>query len=292
VTAVKDLDHYLLVGFSDADQRTHYSFLEREHPESRLTRQELDVLRRHPAATEVSVNGLTQDTFEYLIAQYGRQLKVINFWKCPLVRDLTALESLPGVEYIVYFWNQKAEQLWDLSRNTSLKGIGLDDFNRIHDLSPLASAPALEELHVGNKVWNKCVLDTLEPIGRCSKLRSLDFNAKKIVDDRIEPLAHLAQLERLEFPAHQFTDKQVAWLKARLPETIHSQVLGGHWTIGQPIEQEGKNLDTLIIGKRKVRLLDSKKDRAILDRHIHEFNALHRWFREHPEALPEDYDAG
>ena len=41
---MKDLDHYLLVGFSDADQRTHYSFLEREHPESRLTRHELDIL--------------------------------------------------------------------------------------------------------------------------------------------------------------------------------------------------------------------------------------------------------
>ena len=80
--------------------------------------------RRFPTATEISVNGLTQDTFEYLIAHYGSQFKVINFWKCPLVHDLTALESLPGIEYIVYFWNQKAEHLWDLSRNTSLKGLG------------------------------------------------------------------------------------------------------------------------------------------------------------------------
>ena len=45
MTAVKDLDHYLHVGFSDADQRTHYSFLEHEHPELKLTRQELDILR-------------------------------------------------------------------------------------------------------------------------------------------------------------------------------------------------------------------------------------------------------
>ena len=94
--AVKDLDHYLLVGYLDADQRTHYSFLEREHPESRLTRQELDILRGLPKATQISVNGLTQDTFEYLIAQYGSQFKVINFWKCPLVRDLTPLEFCRG----------------------------------------------------------------------------------------------------------------------------------------------------------------------------------------------------
>ena len=287
---MKDLDHYLLIGDSDADQRTHYSFLGREHPESRLTRQDLDILRRYPTATQVSVNGLTQDTFEYLVAQYGSQFKVINFWKCPLVRDLAALESLPGIEYIVYFWNQKAEQLWDLSRNTSLKGLGLDDFRRIHDLAQLATAPALEELHFGNKIWNKQVLDTLEPIGRCSQLKSLTFNAQKIADNRIEPLAKLPQLERLEFPAYQFTSRQVAWLKARLPETIRSQVLGGYWTIHQPLEHKGKHLNTMIVGKGKSRLLDSKKDSALLDRHIDEFNAFHRWFREHPEALPGDYD--
>ena len=51
----------------------------------------------------------------------------------------------------------------------------------------------------------------------------------------------------------------------------------------------GKDKDTVIVGKRKTLLLDSKKDRTLLDRHIDEFNAMHRWFREHPEALPEDY---
>jgi hypothetical protein len=287
---VKDLDFYLRVGYTDADQSTHFSFLERDHPESRITRRELDTIANFPAATEISVNGLTQDTFEYLIAHYGSQFKVINFWKCPLVHDLTALESLPGIEYILYFWNQKTEQLWDLSMNTSLRGLGFDDFNRLHDVSQLASAPALEELHFGNKVWNKYMLDTLEPIGRCSKLKALAFSAKKIVDDRIEPLAHLTRLERLEFPAYQFACRQVAWLKARLPETIQSKVLGGYWTIDQPIQHDGKDMDTLIVGKRKVRLLDSKKDKALLDRHINEFNALHRWFLEHPDALPEDYN--
>ena len=100
------------------------------------------------------------------------------------------------------------------------------------------------------------MLDTLEPIGRCSQLKSLTFNAQKIADDRIEPLAQLTQLERLEFPAHQFTSRQVAWLKARLPETIRSQVLGGYWTIHETLELKGKRLDTLIVGKGKVRLLD------------------------------------
>jgi hypothetical protein len=289
MTAVKDLDYYLRVGYTDADQTTHLSFLEREHPEMKITRRDLDTIASVPTATEISVNGLTQDTFEYLIAQYGTQLKVINFWKCPLVHDLTALGSLPGLEYVVYFWNQRAEHLWDLSRNTSLKGFGFDDFSRLHELSQLDEAPALQELYFGNKIWNKYVLNTLEPLARCSALKSLRFAARKIIDGRIEPLGNLTRLERLEFPHNQFTSKQVAWLKARLPETIRSRVLSGHWTIDKPIHHNGKDKDTVIAGKGKVLLLDSKKDRALLDRHVNEFNAMHRWFLEHPDALPDDY---
>lgn len=287
---MKDLDYYLRVSFTDADQATHFSFMERDHPESRITRRELDAIGLVPTATELSVSGLSQEAFEYLITAYGSQFKVINFWKCPLVHDLSALESLPGIEYVVYFWNQKAERLWDLSRNTSLKGLGFDDFTRMHDLSQLAGAPALQELHFGNKVWNKYVLNTLEPLSECSKLISLGFSAWKILDGRVEPLAHLTRLERLEFPANQFAWRQVAWLKARLPETIQSRVLGGYWTIDQPIHGNGKDKDTVIVGRGKSLLVDSKKDRTLLNRYVNEFNALHRWFREHPDALPEGYN--
>lgn len=292
LAAMKDLDYFLRVSFTEADKTTHLSLVERDHPESRITRHELDTIGRFPTATEISVSGLTQDTFEYFIAQYGSQFRVINFWKCPLVHDLTAMESLPRIEYVVYFWNQRAERLWDLSRNTRLKGFGFDDFTRMHDLSQLTSAPALQELHFGDKVWTKCVLNTLEPLGQCSKLKSLTFRARKILDGRVEPLANLRNLERLEFPANQFTCRQVAWLKARLPETVRSEVLRGYWTISQPIHHNGKDKDTVLVGKGKRLLIDSKKDRALFDRHVDEFNTLHRWFREHPDALPEDYNMG
>lgn len=286
---MKDLDIYLRVGHTDADQTTHLSLLERDHPEIKITRRELDAIASVPTATEISVNGLTQDTFEYLIARFGSQFKVINFWKCPLVHDLTALESLPGIEYIVYFWNQRAERLWDLSKNPSLKGLGFDDFSRMRDLSRLEGAPALQELYFGNKVWNKYELNTLEPLGRCSALKSLRFAARKILDDRVEPLGQLTGLERLEFPHNQFTSRQVAWLKARLPETVQSKVLSGFWTLDKPVHYNGKDKDTVIVGKGKTLLVDSKKDRTLLDRRIAEFNAMHRWFREHPDASPEDY---
>lgn len=291
MTAVKDLEYYLRTSFTDADRKAHVSLLEREHPDARITRQEVDTLARFPAATELSVNGLTQETFEHLISEYGRQFKVINFWKCPLVHDLTPLGSLQGIEYITWFWNQRAEAMWDFAGNTSLKGLGFDDFTRLHDLSELAGAPALRELHFGDKIWNKYVLNTLEPVGRCARLKSLTFSAKKIADGRIEPLAHLTQLEHLEFPAYQFTTRQVAWLKARLPASIESRVLAGHWRIDKPLQHKGKNKDTIIVGKGKVRLVDSEKDRALLERHIDEFNAMHRWFLEHSEALPDDYGA-
>jgi hypothetical protein len=286
---VKDLDYFLRVNFVQADAAIHLSLVQRDVPGSKITRRELDTIKAFPTTTEISVSGLTQDTFEYFVANYGSQFKAINFWKCPLVQDLTPLESLAEVEYIVYFWNQRADHLWHLSRNRTLKGFGFDDFTRLHDLSQVTSAPALQELHFGDKVWTKYVVNTLQPLSECSRLKVLTFSAKKIMDGRVEPLARLTNLERLEFPANQFTSRQVAWLKARLPQTIESMALGGYWTIANPIHHNGKNKDTVLVGKGKVLLIDSNADRPLLDRHIKEFNAMYYWFLRHPDALPEDY---
>ena len=231
---------------------------------------------------------MTQDTFEYFIENYAQQFKAIIFWKCPLVSSLKAMEVLDQVEYIVYFWNQKAEHLWDFSKTESLKGFCYDDFRRMHDISEIAGAPALEELQFGDRVWAKYILNTLDPIKECTALKRLAFSAKKIADRKIEPLAHLKQLEYLSFSSNLFSTEQVAWLKAHLPDTVVSKVLNAYWTIDKPLKISGKDKDTFIVGKRKP-LLSSAEDKARISRYVEQFNAMHQWFLEHPQAWPEDY---
>src|SRR5512146_2377084 len=119
---VKDLDYYLNLNFARADKATHLSLVQPHVSGGRISREQLDTIQEYPEIAEITVSGLKQDTFEYFVLRYGRQFKSIHFWKCPLVTDLSALASLVDVEYVLFFWNQRAERLWDFSRTPRLKG--------------------------------------------------------------------------------------------------------------------------------------------------------------------------
>jgi hypothetical protein len=134
----------------------------------------------------------------------------------------------------------------------------------------------------------KYILNTLNPIKECATLKNLTFSAKKLLDGKIEPLAHLKQLEGLWFPSNLFSTEQVAWLKAHLPDTVVSKALNAYWTLDKPLPTSGKDIDTVIVGKRKP-LLSSVEDKVRISKYVEQFNAMHQWYLEHPEALPGDY---
>jgi len=286
---MKNLDYYLERILSKSPGRgTYLPLIQVGVSGGRITKDEIDLIKEFPNATEIAISGLTQDTFEYFVENYGQQFKAIIFWKCPLVGSLKAMESLDQVEYIVYFWNQRAEHLWDFSKTKALKGFCYDDFTRMHDISEIAAAPALEDLRFGDRVWTKYILNTLGPINECTTLKSLRFSAKKVVDGKIEPLAHLKQLEHLWFPSNLFSTEQVAWLKAHLPDTVVSTVLNAYRSIEKPLRISGKDKDTFIVGKGKP-FLSSVEDKARISKYVAQFNEMHQWFLEHPKALPDDY---
>ena len=287
---MKKLEYYQKL-IPDTEQKdTHLSLIQENISGGKIAQAHIDLIRQHPNVTEISISGLRQDTFDYFIERYGNQFKAISFWKCPLVEDLSKIELLQGVEYITYYWNQRAVELWDFSKTESLKGFNFDDFTRMHDISQISLALALEELSFGNMVWPKYILNTLEPLRECTSLKFLSFSAKKVLDNRIEPVAALKQLERLEFPSNMFSTEQVAWLKAHLPPTVESKVLHPYWQIEDALAISGKNKDTFIVGKRKP-FLDSVQDKKHIDKYVRQFNEMCQWYSQNPHAAPEDYQA-
>ena len=78
----------------------------------RISKEQIDTIG-DSQNTKITISGLTQETFEYFIDTYGNRFQEIIFWKCPIVKELSKLESLVNIESISYFWNQKAETLWD-----------------------------------------------------------------------------------------------------------------------------------------------------------------------------------
>ena len=144
-----------------------------------LTKEEIDQLEKLPGLDTIRISGLRQDTFEYFISRYGRQMKRIFFWKCHLVEDWTMLSSLPQAEYIYWFWNQRITRLWDLSANPHLVGLRLYDFTRLRSIAEIQGSTSLRQLAVGQ---TKQRVGVNLPLSHFSSSFSFLYMDKKNID--------------------------------------------------------------------------------------------------------------
>ncbi len=256
----------------------------------KTTASDLDSIAARPGATAIRVSGLDQKTFELLVTRYGSQFDAIYFWKSARIADLTPLETLPQLRLVAFYHNQRTTRLWDLRRTERLVGLQFENFTRLHALDDLETGGMLHELNFGDALWNTSIFNSLLPLAALVSLRRLSFNARRINDCRIQPLASLSQLDWLAFPPNLFTTSQVAWLRARLPESVQSHVLGPLFHLG-PIKNLSDNTvtemdkDVLVVGKRKP-ALNSRRDDTRIQRYVGEFARLVQRFRDDSSAQP------
>lgn len=251
----------------------------------RISRETIDQIASSKCR-RLKISGLTQQSFEYLIDQYGARFRTLDLWKCPRIEDLSPLADLEGVAEISIYWNQKAERLWDMSGNRALMKVSLSDFRRLHALDELETCVSLTTLKFGDAVWKKSVIQTLQPLAGIKELKHLDFVVQKIVDGRIAPLAKIRALKTLSFPSNLFSTEKIAWLRARMEPSVKSRVLKGVHRFSRPVShRKGRRLDTLVIGKRKP-FLDSRQDAERIKRYKRQFADLVARFRADP-GIPE-----
>lgn len=136
----------------------------------------------HLDVDHVQVSCLTQAEFDAFVTKYADRYKSIYFFQNPKVKDLSALSQLKHVEYLLFYNLRAANGLWDMSGNTALKGLLLCEGckNLISDLSPIAHAPALEELLVISPMDRKYTVRSLSPLleSRTLKRVMLDCNTE------------------------------------------------------------------------------------------------------------------
>ena len=240
-------------------------------------------LQAQPQATALTVSGLNQAALEALCAN-ARRLTAIHFWKCPRLEDLSPLQDMPQLEYVTFYWNQRATRLWDFRKTPSLRGLCFEDFSRLGKLDDLACATSLAELDFGNAIHAKFQPETLEPLSSLTSLQSLCFNAKSIRDGRIQALGSLVALTEFATSKRLFNAEQLAWLRARLPQ-VKSDVLAPFTRLKQTLTIKGRKLDVIVNGKGKP-LLSSDVDAAKLARHVAEFDAMVRRFTDDPSLEP------
>ena len=204
----------------DKKTKTHNSLWLREENMDigggKITIAAIDKLKDFPDTEVVTISGLQQDTFEYFIKTYGKQLKAIRFFKNKFVEDLSLLGTLPHLEYVYFFANQRVTALWDMTENKSLSSLCIEDFSRLTSIRGVETAPALKEFRIGNAIWNTMVLDSLMPLSN-SNIERLSFSGRAIGDNDFSFLETLPELKVFDFATNVFTTEQVAWIAANCP---------------------------------------------------------------------------
>lgn len=206
-------------GLGDGSKKTQLLLCEADADVTggKITIGDIDKLANYPDVKSVTISGLNQETFEYFIKTYGRQLRFIEFFKNKAVEDWSLLGTLPQLEGIHWFYNQRITKLWDMSKNYSLKLVALEDFTKLHSLEGIEKAPALEWFDFGDAVWSTSEIESLQPF--CgTRIKRIDFSGKKIRDMDISFIPEMKELEVFNFPSNHFTTEQVAWLVAKCPE--------------------------------------------------------------------------
>jgi hypothetical protein len=250
------------------------------------TREQLAALDELPEVDAIKVSGLSNAELEYLATRYPKKFAVIELWKCPQLSDLSPIEGLTTLTHALLFHNRKATCLWDFQKTPKLVGLDFTDFTKLDDLKDLRNARSLRELEFGNMIWNRAKYLSLEPLAFLIDLRRLSFNAISVGDSRIQPLANLSNLTELWFPASLFTREQLAWLRARLPATVQSEVLQSHQSRAAAPTKTGRSNDAKVNGRGE-RAFDSRKGRELLAVKAQEFQALVERFEQDPIAEPQ-----
>lgn len=174
---------------------------------------------------ELYISGITQKNLEYFVCNYGNRFPVLAFVHCNRIEDFSSLSQLSAVEYLIIEWNTKATRLWDMSGNTSLKGLCLEEAKKIVSFEEISNAPLLEEFVLDEGVnsltgSNRWKLATLRGIEKAQQLKRLKLCIGGVIDGDISPLLEMQGLERLHIITNLFEVKDFAQINATLKSTI------------------------------------------------------------------------
>lgn len=228
-----------------------------------ISKADIDKLRKYPETDTLTISGLNQDTFEYFISTYGKQLRAVRFFKNKMVNNWSLLGELNQLEFIYFFHNQRIDSLWDMSKNTSLKGLEISDFTKLKTLSGIEKALNLEWFGIGDAVWSTSIVDSFKYF-KGTKIKRLSFSGKLIEDDNLSILSDMEYLEHFDFPTNLFSTEQVAWIVANFPNIKGYALKAAREFMGYNDETNKCDIPSLIIiGKRKPHFVVSGNEEKI-----------------------------
>lgn len=225
---------------------------------------------KNPEILEIC--GMNQESLEYFVQHYGKSYRYLSFFKCQLIRDFSPLEDLQKLERVSLYWNIRADKLWNMENNPSLRSIRITDAKKL-TLKPelLKTAPAMEDVFLGGSVFNNNPLESLDCFSGMPALRRLSMAQIKLENHSLDALKTLPNLEVFNFDPGMLTTEEIAWIVAKYPN------LSGRSLCAYNTEDAIGN-DVRICGFRKPSL-NLPQQQSRLDKYVAHFSALVEQYR-------------
>lgn len=226
--------------------------------------------------TEIlEIFGMNQESLEHFVQHYAKTYRYIHFFHCQLIKDFSPLEDLQKLESVHISWNIRTKDLWNFSKNTSLRELSVSDAKQItRNPELLATSPTLENVCFYGSAFNNTPMENLDVFGQMPNLKGLQLCRIRLDDKRLDFLKHAKKLEQFHFDAGMLTTEEIAWIVAKYPH------LAGQSLCAYNTEDAVLN-DVRVCGFRKPGL-DLPQHQNRLNKYIAEFDALVEKFRNEP----------
>lgn len=220
----------------------------------------------------LEICGMNQDGLEYFAQHYGKTYRYLSFFKCQLIQDFSPLEDFPNLEAVSLYWNIRAERLWNMGHNKSLRAVRISDAKRM-TLKPelLKTSQVMESVFLGGSAFSNYFVESMDCFSGMSSLKHLYLGNIRLRDKKMDALDSLPALERFDFDAGMLTTEEIAWIAAKYPR------LSGKCLCAYNKEDAVLN-DVRVCGFRKPGL-DLPQQQKRLDRYVAQFNALVEKYR-------------
>ena len=215
----------------------------------------------------LQICGMNQESFEYFVEKYGESYEALYFFKCQLISDFSPLAKLKNLKAVIIWWNIRSGRLWDMSQNSSLKQISINDCKKITgNLGDLATSKTLEDVSVYGSIFNNFVIESLDPFKNIASLKELTLRNITLKNRSIDFLKDTPNLTEFNFDSGMLTTEQIAYICARYPH-IKGTALCAYNKLDAILS------DVRICGYRKPGL-NLPEGQKRLEKYIREFDAL------------------
>ncbi len=219
-------------------------------------------------AKEIVLNHVSQEELDTIIDFFPNTCEFLHILHSPRVNSFSKLSSLNKVKYIAITWNNAAESLWDMSTNSCLEGVWLEDFSKLVELDYLMTSSSLEELAICKDEGKKFKIASLTPLTKTIGLKRIML--KRVELDSLLALLDVQYLEELHLSEKDYPVNHYAELAAKMPN-VSCECFKGYIDYSESLWESAANIQ--IVGQRKPSL-NSVTQGQLINKHIQSFNSL------------------